>query len=175
MTAVPYTYGQGTTLTVHNSGSDPIYVYNFDVNGRTIIDINGQSYAVLPGRASLDIRLPALTTTNLQQFNSASLYFSQSRLSHSLEIGNLPDIGSSAADGAIPFSVFEYGYVSPQPSKYVRGGLNPDFTAVDAFFYPIQWSVTDPNLNDGSGETFTWGLGGTAQYKNGGQLAPLSC
>lgn len=173
MTAVPYTYGQGTTLTVHNSGSDPIFVYNFDLHGHAIIDINGKDYALLPGGGSLDIHLPPLTPENLKQYNSASLYFSRSQLSRSLEIGELPDIGNSTSDGGIPFSVFEYGYVPPVPAKDVRGGLNPDFTAVDAFSYPIQWSVTDPNLNNGSGETFTWGLGGTAQYKNGGQLAPL--
>jgi len=171
--ATTYTYGQGTAITVANTGpsSSTIFVYNYDVNNNAIIPINGQSYVTVGGGASTDIVLPALTASNQSTYNSTGLYFSQSRLQNSLEVGRPPDIGNPSVDGNIPFTEFEYAYFQPD-APFVRGGLNPDFTAVDGYSYPLQWSVTDPNANSGNGQTFTWGLGGSAQYN--GQGASLS-
>lgn len=173
--AVAYTYGQGTSLSITNSGSadSVIYVYNYDVDDNQIIPINGSRSIALSGGASIQVALPALTAANQSTYASAGLFFAQSPLAHSLEVGSLPDIGNPSVDGNIAFTEFEYAYVLPN-APYVRGGLNPDFTAVDAFSYPLQWSVTDPNQNSGTGQTFTWGLGGSAQYHgNGASLSAV--
>jgi len=166
--ASTYTYGQGTQITVTNAGSDTIYLYNWDGETNEIIPIlvdgEYENYETVGGGDSVDIVIASGSA-----LSQTSLFFSQSRLLNSLEGSTpaQPDMGNPSADGNIPFTQFEYSYA--QPAQYVRGGLSPDFTAVDGFSYPIQWGVDDTL----GGVSYKWGLGGSAQYNGGNQLGAL--
>ncbi|EAQ74241.1 MULTISPECIES: hypothetical protein [unclassified Synechococcus] len=160
-----YTYGKGSTITVRNDGDQSIYVYNYALEARTgqqIIPIDEQAYIRLAAQSFVDIKLPDVVATpdSGRLYQSNSLYFSRSRLTESLEINRLPDIGNGDVDGDVPFSAFEYNYLGPAP--FVAGGLSADVTLIDAFSYPIQWQANG----------ISWGLGGRARFDGDGPNGP---
>jgi hypothetical protein len=139
-TYVGLTGAAGVQFTIKNATQDTLYVYNYPFAEQ----IATQPITLLPTKT---LQLTLLTNPEMR------IYFSNTRLTNTIEQGKAPDAFNYYSDATATYSFMEYLY-EPLSSRYTV-----DLSYIDEYSYPITVHFSNvPSTYTGCESGFEYGF-----------------
>lgn len=147
-TYVGLTGGTTVQFTINNTTEDTLYVYNYPYQEQTAT----QPITLQAGQT---LQLPLLTNPEMR------IYFSNSRLTSTIEQGTAPDAFNYNSNATATYSFMEYLY-EPAFSRYTV-----DLSYIDEYSYPITVTFSNvPSAYTGCVSGFEYGFTSLTAVKN---------
>jgi hypothetical protein len=139
--------GAEIQFTIHNATQDTLYVYNYPFKEQ----IATQPITLPPSKT---LQLPLQTNSEMR------LYFSNRRLTNTIEQGKAPDVFNYYSDATATYSFMEYLY-EPLSSRYTV-----DLSYIDEYSYPVTVNFSKvPSTYTGCQSGFEYGFSSLSSAK----------